>query len=47
MKTTYKQSGSLLWDGGDQYTGLDLFGRVGLTRKDSSRADLERVEYGF
>ena len=47
MKTTYKQSGSLLWDGGDQYTGLDLFGRVGLTSKDSSRADLERVEYGF
>ena len=36
-------------DGGDQYTGLDRFGRVIDQRwiKDSSGDDLERVEYGF
>ena len=36
-------------DGGDQYTGLDRFGRVIDQRwiKDSSGADLERVQYGF
>jgi len=36
-------------DGGDQYTGLDRFGRVIDQRwiKDSTGADLERVEYGF
>ena len=51
MKLTYiQQSGSPpLGDGGDQYTGLDRFGRVIDQRwiKDSSGADLERVEYGF
>ncbi len=36
-------------DGGDQYTGLDRFGRVVDQRwmKESSGADLERVQYGF
>jgi len=51
VKLTYiQQSGSPpVGDGGDQYTGLDRFGRVIDQRwiKDSSGADLERVEYGF
>ena len=51
VKLTYiQQSGSpLVGDGGDQYTGLDRFGWVIDQRwiKDSSGADLERVEYGF
>ena len=51
MRLTYiQQSGSPpVGDGGDQYTGLDRFGRVIDQRwiKDSSGADLERVEYGF
>ena len=51
MKLTYiQQSGSPpVGDGGDQYTGLDRFGRVVDQRwiKASSGADLERVEYGF
>jgi len=51
MLLTYiQQSGSPpVGDGGDQYTGLDRFGRVIDQRwiKDSSGADLERVEYGF
>jgi len=51
MKLTYiQQSGSPpVGDGGDQYTGLDRFGRVIDQRwiKDSTGADLERVEYGF
>ena len=51
MKLTYiQQSGSPpVGDGGDQYTGLDRFGRVIDQRwiKDSSGADLERVQYGF
>ena len=51
MKLTYiQQSGSPpVGDGGDQYTGLDRFGRVVDQRwiKESSGADLERVEYGF
>jgi RHS repeat-associated protein len=51
MILTYiQQSGSPpVGDGGDQYTGLDRFGRVVDQRwiKDSSGADLERVEYGF
>ena len=51
MKLTYiQQSGSPpVDDGGDQYTGLDRFGRVIDQRwmKDSSGADLERVEYEF
>jgi RHS repeat-associated protein len=51
MKLTYlQQSGSPpVGGGGDQYTGLDRFGRVIDQRwiKESSGADLERVEYGF
>jgi RHS repeat-associated protein len=51
VKLTYiQQSGSPpVGDGGDQYTGLDRFGRVIDQRwiKDSSGDDLERVEYGF
>jgi len=51
VKLTYiQQIGSLpVGDGGDQYAGLDRFGRVIDQRwmKDSSGADLERVEYGF
>ena len=51
MILTYiQQSGNpTVGDGGDQYTGLDRFGRVIDQRwiKDSSGADLERVEYGF
>ena len=51
MFLTYiQQSGSPpVGDGGDQYTGLDRFGRVIDQRwiKDSSGDDLERVEYGF
>ena len=51
MHLTYiQQSGTPpVGDGGDQYTGLDRFGRVVDQRwmKESSGADLERVEYGF
>ena len=51
MQLTYiQQSGSPpIGDGGDQYTGLDRFGRVIDQRwiKTSSGADLERVQYGF
>jgi RHS repeat-associated protein len=51
MKLTYiQQSGSPpIGDGGDQYTGLDRFGRVVDQRwmKESSGTDLERVQYGF
>ena len=51
MILTYiQQSGSPpVGDGGDQYTGLDRFGRVIDQRwmKESSGGDLERVEYGF
>jgi len=46
--TNIQQSGSPpVGDGGDQYTGLDRFGLVIDQRwiKDSSGADLERVEY--
>ena len=48
--TYIQQSGSPpIGDGGDQYTGLDRFGRVVDQRwiKTSSGADLERVQYGF
>jgi RHS repeat-associated protein len=50
MKLTYiKQGSEPVGDGGDQYTGLDRFGRVIDQRwiKDSSGAALERVQYGF
>jgi RHS repeat-associated protein len=51
MKLTYiQQSGSPpVGDGGDQYTGLDRFGRIIDQRwiKASSGADLERVKYGY
>ena len=51
MKLTYiQQSGSPpVGDGGDQYTGLDRFGRVIDQRwvKVSSGVDLERVKYGY
>jgi len=51
MKLTYiQQSGSPpVGDGGDQYTGLDRFGRVVDQRwlKESSGVDLERVQYGY
>ncbi len=51
MQLTYiQQDGSPpIGDGGDQYTGLDRFGRVVDQRwmKESSGADLERVQYGF
>ena len=51
MQLTYiQQSGSPpIGDGGDQYTGLDRFGRIVDQRwiKTSSGADLERVQYGY
>ena len=49
MQLTYiKQAGEPVGDGGDQYTGLDRFGRVIDQRwLDSSGADIERVDYGF
>lgn len=49
MELTYiKQSGEPVGDGGDQYTGLDRFGRVVDQRwLDSGGADMERVDYGF
>jgi RHS repeat-associated protein len=51
MKLTYiQQSGSNppVGDGGDQYTGLDRFGRIVDQRwMNSSSTDLERVKYGY
>ena len=47
--TFIKQSGESNGDAGDQYTGLDRFGRVVDQRwlKTSSGAALDRVQYGF
>ncbi len=50
VELTYvKQAGESNGDAGDQYTGLDRFGRVidQRWRKTSSGADKERVKYGF
>jgi len=48
MKLTYiKQTGEPVGDGGDQYTGLDRFGRVVDQRWPQGEAELERVDYGF
>ncbi len=47
--TYIKQSGESNGDAGDQYTGLDRFGRVVDQRwiKTSSGTALERIQYGF
>ena len=48
MKLTYiKQAGEPVGDGGDQYTGLDRFGRVIDQRWPQGSSELERVDYGF
>jgi RHS repeat-associated protein len=48
MKLTYiKQAGEPKGDGGDQYTGLDRFGRVVDQRWPQGSSELERVDYGF
>jgi len=48
MKLTYiKQTGEPNGDAGDQYTGLDRFGRVVDQRWPDGSAELERVDYGF
>ena len=48
MKLTYiKQAGEPNGDAGDQYTGLDRFGRVVDQRWPDGSAELERVDYGF
>ena len=48
MKLTYiKQAGEPNGDGGDQYTGLDRFGRVVDQRWPQGSSELERVDYGF
>jgi len=48
MKLTYiKQSGEPNGDAGDQYTGLDRFGRVVDQRWPQGSSELERVDYGF
>src|SRR5580658_9516958 len=46
MELTYYTSGGG-GDGGDQYTGLDRFGRVVDQRWDQGGTDLERVQYGY
>ena len=48
MKLTYiKQAGEPNGDAGDQYTGLDRFGRVVDQRWPQGEDELERVDYGF
>ena len=48
MKLTYiKQAGEPNGDAGDQYTGLDRFGRVVDQRWPDGSAEMERVDYGF
>ena len=48
MKLTYiKQAGEPNGDAGDQYTGLDRFGRVIDQRWPQGSSELERVDYGF
>lgn len=48
MKLTYiKQAGEPNGDAGDQYTGLDRFGRVVDQRWPQGTSELERVKYGF
>jgi RHS repeat-associated protein len=48
MKLTYiKQAGEPVGDGGDQYTGLDRFGRVIDQRWPQGASELERVDYGY
>ena len=48
MKLTYiKQAGEPNGDAGDQYTGLDRFGRVVDQRWPQGSSELERVDYGF
>ena len=46
MELTYYTSGGS-GDGGDQYTGLDRFGRVVDQRWDISGTDVERLKYGY
>jgi len=45
--TFVKQSGESDGDAGDQYVGLDRFGRIADNRWRSSSADLERRKYGY
>ncbi len=48
MRLTYiKQTGEPNGDAGDQYTGLDRFGRVVDQRWPDGSSELERVDYGF
>jgi len=48
VKLTYiKQAGEPNGDAGDQYTGLDRFGRVVDQRWPQGSSELERVDYGF
>jgi RHS repeat-associated protein len=48
MKLTYiKQAGEPNGDAGDQYTGLDRFGRVVDQRWPQGSSELEWVDYGF
>jgi len=48
MNLTYiKQAGEPNGDAGDQYTGLDRFGRVVDQRWPQGEDELERVDYGF
>jgi len=49
IRMTYiKLSGEPVGDGGDQYTGLDRFGRVVDNRwMNSSNVDIDRFKYGF
>jgi RHS repeat-associated protein len=48
VKLTYiKQAGEPVGDGGDQYTGLDRFGRVIDQRWPQGASELERVDYGY
>jgi RHS repeat-associated protein len=46
MELTYYTSGGS-GDAGDQYTGLDRFGRVVNQRWDLNGTDLERLKYGY
>jgi hypothetical protein len=46
--TLIQQAGEPVGDGGDQYVGLDRFGRLVDQRwLDGSGADIERVQYGY
>jgi RHS repeat-associated protein len=48
VELTYiKQAGEPVGDGGDQYTGLDRFGRVIDQRWPQGASELERVDYGY